>query len=315
MKRLSPIRLVQPSAWLFWFGSVIVYSSLNGSAVAGPHKERLPYDQITYIELDEHNVYEIPVSTTSVTTISFPSEIEGLEGRNIATKGEGAEFTLSYTPKSYYFSIAASQPKAKTNLNVIWNSKTYVLELVDSPHPVYSVIFTVKADTDKPLLVTPSHLLGLLDKVKAFPLLAANYPEQFKDVGVSAPKKIVDFGDFIVSMDKIYRFDSDDTLVFELTLTNRTSHEVIYEPQGFAVRVGNNVYYQSISDASGKIPPNGSDQAYFAVTGTPDGQRNDLSLKNDFTVIVSETQPLGLGSGGGIPRSNERQGEGKQPVQ
>lgn len=297
-------------SWLLW---LLILTSLSGRSSADFRRERLPYSPITYLDLDEHDVYQIPVSTTSVTTISFPSEIEGLEGRNIAMKGEQALFTLSYTPKSYYFSVAASQPKARTNLNVIWNNKTYVLELVDSPRPVYSVVFTVKADTDRPLLITPSHLLGLLDKVKAFPLLAANYPNQFKDVAVSAPKKIVDFGDFVASMDKIYRFDSDDTLVFQLTLTNKINREIIYEPQGFAVRVGNNVYYQSISDASGRIPPNGSDEAYFAVTGTPDGQRNDLSLKNDFTVIVSQTQPAG--SAGGTQRRGNRQGEGKQPVQ
>lgn len=298
-----------------WLLCLLALIGLDSRSAADGRKERLPYDEITYLELDEQNVYQIPVSNTSVTTISFPSEIEGLEGRNIATKGEQALFTLSYTPKSYYFSIAANQPKARTNLNVIWNNRTYVLELIDSPHPVYSVVFTVKADSDRPLLITPSHLVGLLDKVKAFPLLVANYPDRFKDVAVSAPKKIVDFGDFVASMEKIYRFDSDDTLVFQLTLTNKSNREIVYEPEGFAVRVGNNVYNQSISDASGKIPPNGSDEAYFAVTGTPDGQRNDLSLKNDFTVIVSETQPIGSGSAGGGAQRGNRQGEGKQPVQ
>ena len=29
----------------------------------------------------------------------------------------------------------------------------------------------------------------------------------------------------------------------------------------------------------------------FAVTGTPDGGRNELSLKNEFTVLVSRLTP------------------------
>jgi hypothetical protein len=275
-------------------------------------QNRLRARQIATVELDEHNVYAIPVSTGFVTTVSFPSEIEGLEGRNITLKGGDAPFSLSYTPKSYYFSVCANQPRARTNLNVVWNNKTYVLQLIESANPVYSVVFTPKpdSDSDRPEHVTPARLLGLLDKVKAFPLLQLNYPNDFKDVGVIAPKKIVSFGDFFVSMDKIYRFNSDDTLVFELTLTNKTSHEVDYEPQGFAVRVGNNVYYQSISDASGKIPPNGSDIAYFAVTGTPDGRRNDLSLKNDFTVIVSETRPITSGPATMVPYRRGYGGEG-----
>ena len=38
----------------------------------------------------------------------------------------------------------------------------------------------------------------------------------------------------------------------------------------------------------------GEAPAYFAVTGTPNGGRNDLSLKNDFTVLLdrSETNAL-----------------------
>jgi hypothetical protein len=297
---------------LLW---ILVCIGLAEPIFAESKMEKQPYQEIAYLTLDEHNVFRIPVSTTTVTTISFPSEIEGLEGRNISLKSQEDQFTLNYTPKSYYFSITANQPKGRTNLNVIWNNKTYVLELFDSPKPVLSVIFTIKEEPDRPIHITPSHLLGLLDKVKAFPLLAVNYPQKFKDVNVVAPKKIVDFGDFAASMDKIYRFEEDDTIVFELTLTNKTNHEITYQPQGFAVRVGNNVYNQSISDASGKIPPNGVDAAYFAVTGTPDGQRNDLSLKNDFTVIVSPTEPLAPASVTVPLRRGYKQLDGKQSVQ
>jgi hypothetical protein len=30
--------------------------------------------------------------------------------------------------------------------------------------------------------------------------------------------------------------------------------------------------------------------AYFTVTGTPNGGRNDLSLKNDFIIVVQATR-------------------------
>jgi hypothetical protein len=41
-----------------------------------------------------------------------------------------------------------------------------------------------------------------------------------------------------------------------------------------------------VSDAAGLIPPKTEATVYFAVTGTPDGGRNELSLKNEFTVLV-----------------------------
>jgi len=69
-------------------------------------------------------------------------------------------------------------------------------------------------------------------------------------------------------------------------VTNKTSDELRYAPNGFSLRVGERTYPQSISDASGVVPPHVETPAYFAVTGTPNGGRNDMSIKNDFFVIL-----------------------------
>jgi hypothetical protein len=34
------------------------------------------------------------------------------------------------------------------------------------------------------------------------------------------------------------------------------------------------------------VPPHAEAPAYFAITGTPNGGRNDMSIKNDFFVIL-----------------------------
>jgi hypothetical protein len=39
------------------------------------------------------------------------------------------------------------------------------------------------------------------------------------------------------------------------------------------------------------VPPKGRSIVYFAVTGTPDGGHNNLSLKNAFTVLVTRLSP------------------------
>jgi hypothetical protein len=57
------------------------------------------------------------------------------------------------------------------------------------------------------------------------------------------------------------------------------------------LRAGNRLYPQSISAADGSVPPKGRSIVYFAVTGTPDGGRNELSLKNQFTVLVNRLSP------------------------
>jgi len=57
------------------------------------------------------------------------------------------------------------------------------------------------------------------------------------------------------------------------------------------LRAGNRLYPQSVSDASGTVPPRGRSIVYFALTGTPDGGRNELSLKNQFAVLVNRLSP------------------------
>jgi hypothetical protein len=282
-----------------FLAGLVLLSSIK--AISAPPVE-LPErseGRIVSMELDDRTVYRIPVSPLTVTTISFPSPIEGLEGRNIAMNGSDLPFFLSYTSGNYYFSVTANQPNVRTNLNVLWNDKTYVLELVAANSPALSVVFTLPRPHRRQAQVLPTRLLGILDTVKAFPLLRTNFPREFGSVEVVSPNKVSDFGKFSVTTEKIYRFNQEDTLVFDLTLANNTDGEILYQPQGFATRVANNVYYQSISDASGRIPPHGKEDAYFAITGTPDGGRNDLSLQNDFTVLVTELE--------GTPSSPTRQ--------
>jgi hypothetical protein len=137
--------------------------------------------------------------------------------------------------------------------------------------------------------VTPERLLALLDKAKAFPLLKEFHPEAVADVEYAtyADKlQIMNYQTYAVRIEEAFRFNPEDTLIFRVTLTNETAQLLRYRPDGFSLRVGERIYPQSISDAAGTIPPNGIAPAYFAVTGTPDGGRNDISLKNNFIVIL-----------------------------
>ena len=183
---------------------------------------------------------------------------------------------------------------ATTNVNVRWNNKTYVLELQDSKTPLLSLIFRYASDSSKASLaqreVTPGMLVGLLDKAKAYPLLKASHPEVVEQVDYVAygdKPHVMDYNNFEIRLEEVFRFDPQDTLVFRVVLRNKSDKEIIYKTQGFSVRVGERLYSQSISDASGVMPPKSDSPAYFAITGTPDGGRNDISTKNDFVVLLA----------------------------
>lgn len=79
-------------------------------------------------------------------------------------------------------------------------------------------------------------------------------------------------------------------LVFRLRFENTGDKEIVYQPQRLAMRIGENVYYASIADASGIVPPNARTTGFFAITGTPRGGRANLSVKNNFSVIVSRIE-------------------------
>jgi hypothetical protein len=269
-------RLVKIIIWLLWLNSARAESSKT----------------IKEYVLDEHSVYSIPVSGNRVTTISFPGPISAIDAAQITVDGKtpGA-FQIAHTKGSYFFSIRALVKKATTNVNLRWNNKTYVLEIVESDEPLYSVIFnyTVDSINHAQTAVTPNRLLALLDKAKAYPLLKLHHPESIAQVdytNYTAKPKAVDYKRYEVQIEEVFRFNPEDTLVFRVVLRNKTNAALQYKPDGFQVRIGEQMYPQSISDASGTLPPKSETPAYFAITGTPNGGRNDISLKNDFIVIL-----------------------------
>ncbi len=243
--------------------------------------------------LDDHSVFTIPVSGNRVTTISFPGPISAIDAVQVTVDGKNpANFQIAHTKGSHFFSVRALTKKSTTNVNIRWNNKTYVLELVESDEPLYSVIFQFTPDQrDKParVAVTPARLLALLDKAKAYPLLKQNHPEalaQVEYMNYAQKPQVMDYKTYEVQIDEAFRFNPEDTLVFRLLLRNKSDEPLQYKPDAFLLRVGERAYPQSISDAGGTIPPKGEIPAYFAVTGTPNGGRNDISLKNDFVVVL-----------------------------
>ena len=254
-------------------------------------------DPIAEYRLDERTVYTIPVSRSRVTTISFPGPISAIDAANVTSdpKVPGL-FQIAYTKGSYFLSVKALVPKAATNVNIRWNKKTYVIELVESPLPLYSVIFQYDTDADiRPAMtrVTPNRLLALLDKAKAYPLLKEYHADtvaQVEYANFSKNPRVMDYKDYEIRLDEVFRFNPEDTLIFRVLLRNKTDQPIQYRPDGFSLRVGDRTYSQSISDASGTIPPKGETPAYFAVTGTPNGGRNDLSLKNEFNVLLDRIE-------------------------
>jgi len=251
---------------------------------------------IKTLPLDEHIVYEIPISTAAPTTLMFPTAPTALEGANItANPDTPAPVLLSQTPGRFNFSVRALAPDARATLNVILKNRTYILRFTATDkNPYGSVTFyeeratnaTNATNTITPCRATPETLLALLDRAKNYRIIREQYPEAVRQIDMRAPNDITRYRDFTATVDEAYRFDAEDTLIFKLTLKNTGDSEVVYQPQSLAARIGAHLYPAAISDASGLIPPRAQTTAYFAICGNPDGTRANLSLKNTFNILV-----------------------------
>jgi hypothetical protein len=255
-------------------------------------------EAIQRVTLDETVVVTVPVASNRVTTISFPGPITAIDAVGVTADGKTpGQFQLAHTKGSTFLSVRALARKAATNLNIRWNKHTYVFELVESDTPVLALNLDDRSESEAILpapLVNPAQLLALLDKAKAFPLLKKQHPDAVANVQArtfSNTPQVTDFDDYEIRIEEVFRFNPQDTLVFHITLRNKSDKEIRYLPESFCVRVGNRLYYQSISDAPGVLPPKSASTVYFAITGTPDGGRNELSLKNEFAVLVTRPNP------------------------
>jgi hypothetical protein len=257
-----------------------------------------PPEAIQHVTLDESVVVTVPVTTNRVTTISFPGPITAIDAVGVTSDGKTpGQFQLAHTKGSTFLSVRALARKAATNLNIRWNKHTYVFELEESDTPILSLNLDAPPEAEAVLpapLVTPVQLLALLDKAKAFPLLKKQHPDAVADTQAKTfgdGPQVTDFDDYEIRIEEVFRFNPEDTLIFHVTLRNKSEREIRYLPESFCVRVGNRLYYQSISDAPGVLPPSSASTVYFGITGTPDGGRNELSLKNEFTVLVTRLSP------------------------
>jgi hypothetical protein len=247
--------------------------------------------------LDDHTVYEVPVSATRVTTISFPSPIAAIDAALTTSDGKAAGlFQIAHTKGTSYLSVRALAKDAATNLNVRWNNRTYVFELRESAQPWYSVLLEpqpTKSHAVHPL--TPARLIGLLDKAKAFALLKTQHPDvvagvEHRDLGDQP--QVTDCGDYEVRLMEAFRFPEDDTLAFQLAIINRTDKPIEHTPEKLEVHVADRVLNPSVCDLTSAIAAHETVFGYIAISTGLEGPK-DLSLKNDFTFVLARHDPTG----------------------
>lgn len=255
--------------------------------------------------LDAHKVVELPVSR-EVTTLTLPAPITAVAGADmVIDDGSGAveveeiapvRFHVTHAKGTNFLLVRSVQPEASGTLTVIFEGAAYVVQLQSvAANPVASAIFKRNAieaavKLERPpeaVKFSPRAGLSVLDRARAFPVLARSLPKAVEGVTLRAQHRKLDLPDLEVDVQEVYRFSREDAVVFLLNLRNKTDQVLELAPSTFAARVGNERFEQSIANGPRLLQPGESREAEFAIVGMPDGTRNDLSADNAFTVLVN----------------------------
>lgn len=255
--------------------------------------------QNQYVEyrMAQGEIYRICVKMNDgVTTVQFPSAITEIAGKNVSTEGKNTDFIIQAQPGSYYFNVAATAPNVTGTLTVTHNRKLYILYLIQSEKEAYaSVVFrgdsgkrnglgALVSETPK---ISPARLVSLIDIAKKYPVLAENHPEAVAGCERADFQNRYRCGKYDILLMDVTRFEDEDTVIFHVVLDNLTPEEIAYDKHSFSAHAGNQIYYMSVSDASGIMPPRSRTHAWFGITSTSKGGRNNLKADNDWLLALT----------------------------
>lgn len=261
---------------------------------------------ISDFPLDPHKVTDLPVSR-EVTAVTLPGPITAIAGADMliddgrgtaleVEEGAPLRFQVSHAKGANFFLVQSLQPEASGTLTLIFDGAAYVIQLrTVGTNPVASAIFKRPAPAvvaklerpPEPVKFSPRIALSLLDRARAYPVLAKSLPKTVEGITRRVQGRKVDLPDVEIIVQEVYRFSKEDAVVFLLNVRNKTDRTIDLEPGSFAARVADERFEQSIANGPRSLAPGETAEAEFAVVGMPDGTRNDLSADNAFTVLVN----------------------------
>jgi hypothetical protein len=248
--------------------------------------------------LNQNEPAVIKLGIGGITTLEFPYKIEALDGYGFGVSpspGGTDLFQISFNKGTNFLSLKAMREGVEGNLAVVLDGKVYSLFCTAVADPSFVVVFEdhssntasdPRAVLAKDKEASPARLLGFLDKVKGYPSLKVSAPEIFTNMEVAEPNSESSVEGLKVTLRRVIRDDTLDSLGFDVELTNQSGTDFFYDPESLGVRIGDEVYPETVSDAGGIVEAGKTKPAFFVVAGTATDGRNDLAVTNQFDIVM-----------------------------
>lgn len=259
--------------------------------------EKAPAPVITTRILDAQSVVAVPTAPGITTTLQFPEAIQGIDGVGLSSKAEdGVLYTISHSPGTAILSLSPTSPESRTNMNVVVRGQVYVFVLAVNPDtalfkltlenpPPDPLAITAPSEHRQCLAVSPTKLMGLMDKCKAFAALQHDRSANVTDIRQGkGPWKATTLDGAVITPMEVYRKGEWDALVMRLSIRNTAKTQLFYDPESLLIDAGPQSFRPILTDASGKIPPNSQEEAWIVIQGDGAQGTNNLDTENEFQI-------------------------------
>jgi hypothetical protein len=257
--------------------------------------------RVVRMPLNQNEPTEVKVGLQGITTLQFPARIEAINGYGFALQPslDTDAFNLMYEKGTNFLSLKALRAGVSANLTVVINEKVYCFFCEQDNDPSFVMIFgapgeqstgveeaQVESVPPQKREVSREQLAGFLGKLKDYMRLKAMSSDSISTLNVAEPNKKSAIGEIETVIKRVVRDDSLGLIGFDVNLSNRGQSDYYLDPEGFAVRVGDTRYEQSLSDCGGIVPAGTSVSAFFVVSKAANGGQNDLAVDQNFEVQI-----------------------------
>jgi hypothetical protein len=264
--------------------------------------------RVVRMPLNQNEPTEVKVGLQGITTLQFPARIEAINGYGFALQPslDTDAFSLMYEKGTNFLSLKALRAGVSANLTVVINEKVYCFFCEQDNDPSFVMIFgapgeqstgaeeaQVESVPSQKKEVSREQLVGFLGKLKDYMRLKAMSADSISTLNVAEPNKKSAIGEIETVIKRVVRDDSLGLIGFDVNLSNRGQSDYYLDPEGFAVRVGDTRYEQSLSDCGGIVPAGTSVSAFFVVSKAANGGQNDLAVDQNFEVQIRASDSAG----------------------
>jgi hypothetical protein len=246
---------------------------------------------------------KISLSPALTTTLLFPGPLSGtfglgLVGQTSAQSASSDSVQIEHPDGSPIIVLHALSESAAVMMTILLDGKLYVFDLRSAPNPDVAVTLVKNRAAPRATEVTPEEikaarlkfdpelLVGFLRRAHNAALMRKLYPDLYQGYNTRAADYTSDSGVVKTRVTQIHRFSKEDAIVLEGTVENETPHPIEFDGRAATVQVANETHPVKLLDCLRPIPGGATVPIDVVLQGDIDGGRANLSIDNEFRIIV-----------------------------